>query len=336
MTSDELKIFEKFEYRAVIKFFFLKDLSPTEIYEDMSRTLKKTCPSYATVKNWVSSFERGKTSIQDEPRSGRPISASTQENIEKVHEMILENRRISIRIIAETLKLCKERVGKIIHEDLDMNKLSAKWIPKCLNSDQKQRRVQSSKVILSHFARNKSKFINQILTVDETWLHFFDPETKQQSMQWRHSGSPRPRKFRRQKSAGKVLATFFWDCKGIVMIDFLEKGSTINSEYYSFLLIKVKEKLKQKRPGKLRNGIQFLQDNAPAHTALQTLNTIQDIGFQVLEHPAYSPDLAPSDYFLFSYLKKMLKGKHFETNSDVIETTKAWFKAQSVDFTMKA
>ena len=68
-----------------------------------------------------------------------------------------------------------------------------------------------------------------LVTMDETWLYHCDPETKQQSMEWRRSGSPRPRKLRVQKSAGKVLASIFWDQNGILLIDYLPKGHTINA-----------------------------------------------------------------------------------------------------------
>jgi hypothetical protein len=70
-----------------------------------------------------------------------------------------------------------------------------------------------------------------MVTMDETWLNHYDPETKQQSMEWRHSGSPRPKKFIVQKSAGNVLVLIFWDQDGILFIDYLPKGQTINVEY---------------------------------------------------------------------------------------------------------
>jgi len=77
--------------------------------------------------------------------------------------------------------------------------------------------------------------------MNETWLCHYDPETKQQSMEWRHSGSLRPKKFRVQKSAGNVLASIFWDQDGILLIDYLPKGQTINAEYYSSLLVQLTE-----------------------------------------------------------------------------------------------
>jgi len=89
----------------------------------------------------------------------------------------------------------------------------------------------------------------RLVTMDETWLYHYDPETKQQWMEWRHRGSPCPRKFQVQKSAGKVIASIFWDQDGILLIDYLPKGQTISAEYYSCLLVQLKDILKEKRRG---------------------------------------------------------------------------------------
>jgi len=149
----------------------------------------------------------------------------------------LEDRRISATSIAEQLGISCERVGSIIHEDLDIRKISAKWVPKCLNADQKRQRCQSSEQLLEFFQRNPNDLLSRLVTIDETWLYHYDPETKQQSMEWRHSGSPRPKNIRVQKSAEKVLASIFWDQDGILLIDYLPKGQTINAEYYSSPLV---------------------------------------------------------------------------------------------------
>jgi len=140
--------------------------------------------------------------------------------------------------------------------------------------------------------------------MDETWLYYYDPETKQQSMEWRHSDSPRPKKFRVEKSAGKFLASIIWDQDGILLIDYLPKGQTINAEYYASLLVQLKDILKEKCRGKVTKGVFFLHDNAPAHRTLATQKKLAYLGFQCLDHPPYSPDLAPSNYHLFPGLKK--------------------------------
>jgi len=140
------------------------------------------------------------------------------------------------------LGISRERVGSIIHEDFDMRKLSAKWVPKCLNADQKRQRCQSSEQLPEFFRRDPNYFLSRLVTMDKTWLYHYDPETKQQSMEWRHSSSPRPKKFRVQKSAGKVLASIFWDQDSILLIDYLPMGRTINAEYYSSWLVQLKDK----------------------------------------------------------------------------------------------
>ena len=130
-----------------------------------------------------------------------------------------------------------------------MRKLSAKWVPKCLNADQKRQRCQSSRQLLEFFRCDPNDFLSRLVTMDEAWLYHYDLETKQQSLEWRHIGSPRPKKFRVQKSAGKVLASirFFWNQDGILLIDYLPKGLTINAEYYSFLLVQLKDIWKEER-----------------------------------------------------------------------------------------
>jgi len=190
-----------------------------------------------------------------------------------------------------------------------MWKLSAKWIPKCLNAYQKCQQRQSSEQHLEFFGA-----IQMISCRDwwpETWLYHYDLETKQQSVDWRHSGSLRPKKFRVQKSAGKVLASIFWDQDGILLIDYLPKGQTINAEYHPSILVQLKDILKEKRRGNFTKVSLFLYDNALAHRALATQKKMAYLGFQCLDHPPYSPDLAPSDYHLFPGLKKTIESSPF-------------------------
>jgi len=110
-------------------------------------------PSYATIKNWLVQFKRGVFSTYVAPRPGRRKTVTTPEIIDQIHELILEDRRIWVKSIAEQLGISRERVGPIIHEDLDTRKFSAKWVPKCLNVDQKRQWCQSSEQLLEFFRR---------------------------------------------------------------------------------------------------------------------------------------------------------------------------------------
>jgi len=155
---------------------------PKEIHAILTETLGEHAPSYVTVKNWVTHFKRGDFSTCDAPRPGRLKTWTTSEIIDQIHELILEDRRISAKSIAEQLGISRERVGTIIHEDLDMQKLPAKLVPKCLNAAQKRQRCKLSEQILEFFRHDPNDFLLRLLTMDETWLYHYDPETKQQSL----------------------------------------------------------------------------------------------------------------------------------------------------------
>jgi len=116
----------------------------------------------------------------DAPRPGRAKTVTIPEIIDQVQKLILEDRQISAKSIYEQLGISRERVGSIIHEDLDVRKLSAKWVPKCLNADQKRQRCQSPEQRSELFRRHQNDFLSRLVTMDETWLYHYDPETKQQ------------------------------------------------------------------------------------------------------------------------------------------------------------
>ena len=107
--------FNNMEMPAVIKFFSLQGKTPKEIHVILKETLWEHEPSYATVKNWVAQFKHNDFSTCDAPRPGRPKTVTTPEIIDQINELILENRRISAKSIAEQLGISREQVGSIIH-----------------------------------------------------------------------------------------------------------------------------------------------------------------------------------------------------------------------------
>jgi len=131
----------------------------------------------------VAQFKRGDFFTCNAPRPGRTKTVTTPEIIDQIHELILEDHRISAKSIAEQLGISREWVGSIIHEDLDMRKISAKWVPKYQNADLKLQRCQSSEQLLEFFRRDPNDFLSRLVTMDETWLYHNDLETKQQSLE---------------------------------------------------------------------------------------------------------------------------------------------------------
>ncbi|XP_023228429.1 dipeptidyl peptidase 9-like [Centruroides sculpturatus] len=139
-------------------------------------------------------------------------------------------------------------------------------------------------------------------------------------------GGSAPKKAKTIASAGKVMASDFWDSKGILLIDYLSKGQTINGEYYVHLLDQLDEKIREKRHGLQKKKILFHQDNAPAHKGALAMVKLRDLKYKLLEHSPYSPDLAASDFHLFPNLKKFLGRKHIGSSEEVIAVVNGYFE----------
>ena len=151
--------------------------------------------------------------------------------------------------IAQALGISHGSVSTILHDRLGMRKLTARWVPKSLSNEQMTTRASVCSALLKRF-RSKDDFLMRLVTVDETWVHYYEPENKAQSRQWVGPGSSRPKKFKTQPSAGKVMATatIFWDAKGVIMLDFLPKRSTITGVYYANLLDQLRTAIREKTP----------------------------------------------------------------------------------------
>ncbi|GFX40898.1 mariner Mos1 transposase [Trichonephila clavipes] len=136
-------------------------------------------------------------------------------------------------------------------------------------------------------------FMKLIATGDETWCHHYEPETKRDSMQWKHASSPPPKKFGAVKSAGKVLLTVFFDVQGPLLVEFLEHRKSINSDVYCETFQCLLRSIKSKRPGLLTEGVVLLHDNAPPHVPRVTQMEMDKFKWETLNHPPYSPDMSP-------------------------------------------
>ncbi|GFX41140.1 mariner Mos1 transposase [Trichonephila clavipes] len=128
------------------------------------------------------------------------------------------------------------------------------------------------------------------------------------------------------------MVTVFWDVQGILLIEFMKRGTTINSEVYCRTLKKLKRAIQNKRRGLLSSGVVLLHDNAPPHTAVRTREVLRKFKWDVFKHPPYSPNLAPSDYHLFTTMKKWLGGKHFADDEELKNAVTHWFKSQAPTF----
>ena len=134
--------------------------------------------------------------LEDEARSGRRLDATDEEMCKTVRDLVYYDRRVQVEEIAQALGISHGNISTILHDHLGMRKLTARWIPRSLSDEQMATRASVCSALLKRF-RSKD-FLLRLVTVDETRVHYYEPDNEAQSRQWVGPGSPRPKKFRTQ------------------------------------------------------------------------------------------------------------------------------------------
>lgn len=323
------------EIRVVIKLLFGEGKKAADIKVHLDERYPGLSPSLNTIYFWIRQIKMGRIDLHNQVPGGQEITVRTPEMIAKVKEIVLQDRRLKLREIEALVYASSTTIYKILHDDLGMRKVSARWVPKLLNDAQKKFRVDCARSFIKRCGDDPDSIYQQIVTGDETMVLYFDPESKTESMEWRCPNEPRPIKAKVQQSRRKIMATVFWDLQGILMVDFKEEGTTVNARYYATLMERLREAIKEKRRGNLKRGVLLLHDNAPVHTARVAKAAISKCGFEEIPHPPYSPDMAPSDYHLFRDLKKDLRGRKFDTEEDLHEAVWTFFNSKSSEYYYK-
>ena len=205
---------------------------------------------YSTVMRWVKRINDGheepaKSDLFDRPRSGRPSSAHSSANIDQADALIKENRCITINELAELFRVSAGSAVKIM-DTLGYSKVCARWVPRQLTKAHKQSSLVACSELLEYCHSDKT-FLQQIVTGDETWVHHFEPESKRQLMEWCHptSHAQRCSNLCSLHSAEKVMVTVFWDSVDVILVDFISKGATINSDAYIDTLKTLKARIRR-------------------------------------------------------------------------------------------
>ncbi|UYV76625.1 hypothetical protein LAZ67_14001499 [Cordylochernes scorpioides] len=280
----------------------------------------------SNVYRWYKMFSEGREDVNDEERAGHPSTSTTDKKVNEVEKMILANRRITVREVAEDLNISIGSCHSIFINDLGMRRVAAKFIPKFLNCDQKQQCMNIANEMLD-FVRDDPNLLQRVITGDEAWVYGYDVETKAQSSQWKLPHEPRPKKARQVRSNVKVLLTVFFDCRGVVHHEFFPQGRTVNKEYYLQVMRNLRKAICQKRPDLWKNKNWLLHhDNAPAHTSLLVRDFLAKNNTLMMPQPPYSPDLAPCDFFLFPKLKRPMKGRRYATLDEIKTASKEELK----------
>jgi len=128
------------------------------------------------------------------------------------------------------------------------------------------------------------------------------------------------------------MLVMFWDKDSVLLTDYLVGGQTMDGSYYALLIERLRDAILEKRRGKINNEVLLLHDNAPVHKSNIEQAAIRRTRLVELNHPAYSPDIAPSDYHMFFHMKKFLRSKSFDSNDEAVMTVEDYLKNRNSDF----
>ena len=176
----------------------------------MLRTaFEASCMNRASVVEWHKRFKEGRESVRDVERCGRSKEVRTPELIGQIKNSMDKDRGVSIETINAQFDVSVGTVHTIIREELKMQKICTKFVPRVLREDQKERRCHDSREMVELITSDPA-FLDALVTCDKSWIYCYDQETKRQSSQWKRAGSPRPKNTRQSKSTHKLLMILFF------------------------------------------------------------------------------------------------------------------------------
>jgi histone-lysine N-methyltransferase SETMAR len=272
------------------------------------------------VYDWFQRFQDGNESLDDLPRSGRPLELDD----DGLRALVESNPRLTTREMAASLGCAQKTVVNHLSKIGKVPKLGT-WVPHQLSDCDRQQRVD---LCMFHLTSHRTTaWLDSIITGDEKWVAYVNHRRKHQWVDKGEKPEPEPKPEIHKK---QIMLSVWWDSKGVVWFELLPPHTTITAAYYSNQLQRLNAQIAIKRP---RHGkVRFLHDNARPHVAKVTRAKLVELGWEVLPHPAYSPDLAPSDYHLFRELHHHLEDKEFDDEDEIQLDLSTFFESQPTDF----
>lgn len=308
--------------RVCLLYDFKCGLNARQSYDRLSMALIEPI-SLSTCEKWFKKFRNKDYEIQDKPRSGRPVET----DIDDLKRLVEED---PCRTTLELAKLTDISKASVHRHLIQMGKTSkcGKWFPHALNEQQLLNRMTVCTSLLTR--HDVDPFLERIVCCDEKWVLYVNAERKKQ---WLGAGEEPIPTAKPGLHPKKVLLCVWWDMKGIIYMELLNMGETITSEVYCRQLTELRDKMKLTRSSLLnRRSVILQQDNAKSHTSKMTRDKLKEFGWEILPHPPYSPDMAPTDYYLFRSLQHLLKGKEFNSKCAIEIAISAYFAGKDQKF----
>lgn len=299
---------DKKQIRVCLLFSFKNGFNATKTTEMVNNAFGEGSMTERTAQSWFARFRSGDFDLENKDRGRPPLKL----NLDQLKERVEEEPHTNSRELAGKFDVHHSTVLRGLTAINKKKKLD-QLTPHELSEHDKARRLQVSHSLLSR--HRKLPFLHQILTCDEKWIEY---DNRRRSGAYVDADAPPMQCPKPNLHPKKIMVTVWWTSKGVVHYSFLPRGQTINADVYCDQLSQMHEKLKKAQPALVnRHGVILLHDNARPHVAVRTVQHINALGYEVLPHPPYSPDLSPTDYHLFRDLENHMRGKQFGNDDEI-------------------
>lgn len=306
-----------YDLRTSLLFCFFLKKNATESHQMLMEAYGGHALSQRMCYEWFRKFKSGDFDVRNEER-GKP--SKKFEDVELQALLDADNGQTQQQL-AEQLNVSQQTVSNRL-KAMGMILKVGRWVPHELTERQQENRKTTCEMLLARY--KKKSFLHRIVTGDEKWIYFENPKRNRSYVK---RGQPAKSTARPNRFGQKAMLCVFWDQRGVVWWDLLKPGETVTGNRYQQQLTELDQKLKQNRPESNRRQHRpiLLDDNATPHRTKAVKEMVQGFGWESLAHAAYSPDLAPSDYYLFSSMGHALAGQRFRSFENVKNWLTDWF-----------
>ena len=197
---------------------------------------------------------------------------------------------------------------------------------------QRANRVDCCQELLQQREVNSAKFCDSIVTGDESWIHHYDPLSHLEAKVWKRPGEQAPTLLSQERSAGKIMMIIFWEEDNVLLTDYLPRGTTINGLCYASIIERLRSVIVEQGRGKVSHGVLLLRDNATIYKCNIVQAAIRQAGLIELNHPAYSSEIALTNYHPLSNLKKFLRLRNVSSDGEVVTTVENYLTDLNSEF----
>lgn len=297
---------------SIVLFLKKKGKSPSEITMDINETLGDDTIKYSTVTNYLRKQIYNPNGEQRKKKDVNPPRFYLRDIVLKT---LKDFPFFSIRQISEHTSVPATTVYRILAIDLQYKVKHLKWIPHLLNSEQKAARVEISKSLLKSLKSAEKNNFRFFYTGDESWFYL----TTDHTIQWLPPDEVPSFREKKTISSKKFMLTIFWNVNGFPIVNVLPENEKFTANYFiNAILEEIYQKIRLPCNNVPRK-ISLHYDNARPHTARKVARYLETHRMKKVPHPPFSPDIAPSDFYLFGYVKNRLQGLHFDSMESLLE-----------------